>query len=60
EIVLGTNCGGSDGYASPEWTTAATSFTFTGLTAGAYKFYFATVCGGDVSEFIVIDDVNGG
>jgi hypothetical protein len=30
-----------------------------GLTPGAYKFYFATVCGGEVSGFIVIEDVNG-
>ncbi len=49
----------SDSYQSPEWTTTATSYTFTNLTAGAYKFYFATDCGGEVSEFIVIEDVSG-
>ena len=49
----------SDGYQSSEWTTSSTSFTFTGLAAGAYKFYFATNCDGEASDFIVIDDING-
>lgn len=43
----------------PEWSTTATSYTFTGLTPGAYRFYFAANCGGEVSGFIVIEDVNG-
>ncbi|MBI1224633.1 MAG: hypothetical protein GC192_05305 [Bacteroidetes bacterium] len=49
----------SDAYASPEWTTTSTSYTFTSLTPGAYKFYFATDCGEEVSGFIIIDDING-
>lgn len=49
----------SDAYQSPEWTTTSATYTFTGLTPGAYKFYFATDCGEEVSGFIVIDDVAG-
>jgi hypothetical protein len=49
----------SDGYASPEWSTSSTSYTFKGLTPGAYKFYFAANCVGEASGFIVIDDLNG-
>ncbi len=49
----------SDGYTSQQWTTTNTSFTFPGLSAGAYSFYFASVCGGEVSGYIVVDDLNG-
>lgn len=31
--------------------------TVSGLAAGAYRFYFATVCGDQLSEFVIVDDL---
>lgn len=48
----------SDGYTSSIFQTTAMSFTFSGLSAGDYDFYFATVCGGaELSDYIIIEDV---
>lgn len=45
-----------DGYNSPEYSTGSSAFTFSGLQAGTYTFYFKTDCGGEVSGAIVIED----
>ena len=47
----------SDGYTSPETTVTSSNYTFSGLTAGTYKFYFRTKCGGETSGAIVIEDL---
>ena len=49
----------SDGYQSQEWTATTTSFTFSNLSPGRYTFYFASVCGGEASGFIITDDIAG-
>ena len=36
--------------------TSNTDYTFSSLPAGNYSFYFATVCDGSISSFIVIED----
>lgn len=46
-----------DSYTSSVTTTTSTTFTFSNLSAGTYKFHFATDCGGTVSADIVIADV---
>jgi len=43
---------------SVETTISASSHTFSGLSSGTYKFYVASKCGSEVSEFIVIDDLD--
>ncbi len=47
----------SDGYTSPEVSTTNSNFTFSGLSAGKYTFYFWTDCGGEKSEIIGVEDV---
>jgi hypothetical protein len=47
----------SNGQTSSATFTSNTSFTFTGLAGGEYTFYFATVCIGDESNIIGIDDM---
>lgn len=48
----------SDGFTSSVTYTTATSHTFSGLTAGNYAFYFATVCdGAALSDYIIVDDM---
>ncbi len=47
----------SDGYASPEYATSGTSYTFSGLSAGNYVFYVATICGDEKSSFIGVEDL---
>ena len=44
------------GYTSSEYATTSSQYTFTGLSAGEYSFYFYTVCGTEVSGFIVVTD----
>jgi hypothetical protein len=44
------------GSPSSYFYTTNTNYAFTGLAAGNYSFYFATVCDGGVSSFIVIED----
>jgi hypothetical protein len=38
-------------------STESNSITITGLAPGIYKVYFATVCNGEISEFVVTDDL---
>ena len=45
-----------DLYASPEFTTSNSSYSFSGLPTGTYDFYFSTVCEGTVSSFIGIEE----
>ena len=47
----------SDNYTSPQTYTNNTSITYSGLPSGTYNFYFAAVCGSELSEFIIIDDL---
>ncbi len=37
--------------------TSSTSINFSGLPAGTYCFYFATVCGASTSDYIIQDDL---
>lgn len=46
-----------DNFSSAQVYTNKTSITFSGLSSGAYKFYFATVCVGEQSEIIIIEDL---
>lgn len=59
---------GADGYRvyyynkttneySPTYNIGSTNFTASNLTDGTYAFYFATVCGEEVSEFVIQDNV---
>ncbi len=47
----------ADGYTSSVMTTSSTSMTIPGLTSGAYKFYFATVCEDGTSDYIIVEDL---
>ena len=47
----------SDNYTSSQIYTHNTSITYSGLPSGTYRFYFATVCGSEISEIIIIDDL---
>lgn len=42
---------------SSVYHTSGTSITLSGLTTGHYKVYFASDCGGEVSSYIVIDEI---
>ncbi len=44
------------GQASTEYSSTTSNISFTGLSAGMYRFYFYTVCEGGVSS-IIIDDI---
>ncbi|MCB0544124.1 MAG: fibronectin type III domain-containing protein [Saprospiraceae bacterium] len=46
-----------DSFTSSEVTTGSSSITFSDLPPGTYDFYFATVCGEEVSSYIVVDDL---
>lgn len=46
-----------DNYTSQQIHTQSTSMAFTGLAPGSYNFYFATVCAGGVSAFIIVEDL---
>ncbi len=45
------------GYTSPDYFTTSASYTFSNLSAGHYTLYFVTVCGGESSGFIGIEDL---
>ncbi len=46
----------SDGYTSPEVFVTSSDYTFNGLQAGDYKFFFKTHCGSEVSATIFLED----
>lgn len=46
-----------DNYTSQEYTTGNTSIAFSELPSGTYDFYFATVCGGQTSSFLILSDL---
>lgn len=46
-----------DNYTSQQIYTSNTSISFSGLPSGTYNFYFATVCGGEYSEVIIVEDL---
>ena len=59
---------GADGYRvyfynkttneySPTYNVGSANFTASNLETGTYTFYFATVCGEEVSEFVIVDYV---
>ncbi len=47
----------SDGYTSPEVFVTSSDYTFSGLQAGTYTFYFKTKCGGGESGIIGWEDL---
>ncbi|MEK7257505.1 MAG: hypothetical protein AAB316_22310 [Bacteroidota bacterium] len=47
----------SDGYQSQEQQIGQANHTFTGLSSGRHFFYFATICGQTVTEFVVTEDI---
>ncbi len=46
-----------DNYSSQEIYTTNTSISYSGLPSGVYNFYFATVCGSELSEIIIVEDL---
>jgi len=46
-----------DNYTSSEIYTTSTAISFSGLSSGTYDFHFATVCGSEISSFIIIEDL---
>lgn len=46
-----------DNYTSQQIYTGNTSITYSGLPSGTYNFYFAVVCGSELSAIIIIDDL---
>lgn len=46
-----------DHYTSSETTTEYNSIVYSNLPAGTYVFYFSTVCGGESSQEVVVDDL---
>ena len=47
---------GNDNPSSPVYTTG-TSYSYSNLAAGNYTFYFVTVCGGEESGWIGVEDI---
>ena len=47
----------SNNQGSALTTTGGTSITFSNLASATYTFYFATTCGTNSSEWIIIDDI---
>jgi hypothetical protein len=46
-----------DNFTSTERITGNLHIEYTGLPAGTYTFYFATVCEGGTSQSIIVDDL---
>lgn len=46
-----------DNHTSQQIYTGNTSITYSGLPSGTYNFYFARICGSELSEIIIIDDL---
>jgi hypothetical protein len=46
-----------DSYTSGFFYTYNTAYTFTGLSAGHYTFYFQAICGGETSGYIGTEDL---
>ncbi|MBC7776493.1 MAG: hypothetical protein H7246_13750 [Phycisphaerae bacterium] len=46
-----------DNYTSPLTYTQGTSIAYSGLSSGRYNFCFATVCGNELSQIIIIEDL---
>lgn len=47
----------ADNYTSDFSYTYNNSFTFNGLSAGSYTFYFQTICGEESSSYIGVEDI---
>jgi len=47
----------NDGLTGNKILTSATSADFNGLTPGSYDFFVVTVCGTDVAEFVIMEDI---
>jgi len=47
----------NDGYTSPVSTVTSVNITYTGLSAGTYRFYLRSNCGEGKSEIIVLEDI---
>jgi hypothetical protein len=46
-----------EGGGRSETTTNSGTLVISGLTAGTYTVYFEGVCGSEVSEYVIIDDL---
>jgi len=46
-----------DNYTSQQTYTTNRTISYSGLPSGTYNFYFATVCGSENSEVIIIEDL---
>ncbi|MFN0037817.1 MAG: hypothetical protein ACKVUS_22365 [Saprospiraceae bacterium] len=46
-----------DNFSSGVMSTGNTSITVSGLAPGTYRFYFATGCASETSEYIIADDL---
>ena len=47
----------ADSYTSSVMSTGSPAMNISGLAAGYYRFYFATVCADGTSDYVVIDDL---
>jgi hypothetical protein len=45
-----------DSYSSGNHLTSSSTFSFSNLPDGTYDFYFATVCDGQISPFIIVEE----
>ena len=45
-----------DGYTSGYFYSYSPAYTFSGLSAGHYTFYFQALCEGEVSNYVGIED----
>lgn len=45
----------ADSYTSQQITVSGTAHTFTGLSSGSHRFFFAPICGGGTLEYITDD-----
>ncbi|MFN0214595.1 MAG: hypothetical protein ACKVT2_10105 [Saprospiraceae bacterium] len=48
-----------DNYTSSFFYAYSTNYSFTGLSAGSYTFYFQALCGAETSGYIGVEDIIG-
>lgn len=46
-----------DDYISPTYSTTNSEYSFSGLSAGTYDFFFVTDCGSELSGGVGIEDI---
>lgn len=47
----------ADNHMSPDYSTGNSNYTFSSLPNGIYDIYIWTVCGSEVSDAIIIEDL---